>query len=160
MCWQLATSVRHDRDEKLAARADALYWLLQKMAGTSQRVPKLAAPRVDGSSPARPDYSALHAAADKLSRTAAEADWSVEMTSSILAALAKTSADFRAELPAQQHALRAERLVLALDRLLASTPRSAAEASLNDLFKFAQSLPDFDPARFSAALDKFALNLN
>jgi hypothetical protein len=153
MSWQLATSVRHDRDEKLAARTDALSWLLQKVAHANPAVARFAA--FDTNS----GYSGIQAAADKLSRAAAEADWSAEITSSILVGLAKTSADFRAELPAPQHALRAERLALALDRLLASKPRPAAEAPLNELFKLTQSLPDFDPPRFSSALDAFARTL-
>jgi hypothetical protein len=161
MCWQLATSVRHDRDEKLAARADALLWLLGKLDATQGSIPRLSASGVgDGAAPSRPDYSTLHSAADKLSRAAAEVNWSGEMTLSILAAFANTGADFRAQLPAQQHALRAERLVLALDRLLASKPRPAAEASVSDLFKLSQSLPDFDPGRFSATLDKLALTVD
>jgi hypothetical protein len=153
MSWQLSTSIRHQRDENLAARTDALLWLLQKAANASREVSQLAAFNTDSG------YSGIHAAADKLSRAAAEANWSAEMTSSILAGLAKSAADFRAALPARQHALRAERLVLALDRLIASKPRGSAEARLNDLFKIAQSLPDFDPARFSSALDEFARSL-
>ena len=150
MSWQL---VRPDRDEKLANRANALLWLLQKLDQANGGLPPTL--RLNGPSNT-PDYSALHSAADKLARSAAEVNWSAEMTSTILATLAKAGPDFRAELPVQQHALRAERLVLALDRLLASTNRSSADARLNDLFKFTQSLPDFDPARFGATLDELA----
>jgi len=154
MSWQLATSIRHNPDEKLTGRANALFWLLQKLDEANRGLPPTL--RLNGPSNTPPDYSALHSAADKLARSAAEINWTAEMTSTFLATLAKTGPDFRAELPAQQHALRAERLVLALDRLLASTTRTSADARLNDLFKLTQSLPDFDPARFSAALDEFA----
>ena len=53
-------------------------------------------------------------------------------------------------------ARRAERLVLALDRLLAAENNHKADAQLNQLFKLAQSIPDFDPKQFSAALEKFS----
>jgi hypothetical protein len=82
------------------------------------------------------------------------------MTSSVLGALTETVPDFRKELPALRHALRAERLVLALDRLLASSPPPSAEAEIDELFKLTQSLPDFDPARFSGALEKLARALD
>ena len=154
MSWQLATSIRHNPDEKLTGRANALLWLLQKFDEANRGF------RLNGPSNNPPDYSALHLAADKLARSAAEMDWTAEMTSTLLATLAKTGPDFRAELPAQQHAFRAERLVLALDRLLASITRSSADARLNELFKLTQSLPDFDPARFSATLDEFARTLD
>jgi hypothetical protein len=158
MCWQLSTSVRHQPDDKLQARADALLWLLQKLDGPHiglTTLPSLRNKPSEGNS----DYAALQSRADKLARDAAGMNWSSDVTSSFLLVLAKTGADFRVESPAPQHALRAERLVLALDRLLASRPRPSAEALLNDLFKLAQSVPDFDPARFSIALDKFALAL-
>ena len=167
MCWELsggATGTPMDRDlaalrpasdEKLIARAGALLWLLQKLDAANQRVPKLSSARVEGVNE-KPDYSGLQAAADKLARSAAEVTWSADMTSSVLGVLARAAPDFRKELPAAQHALRAERLVLALDRLLASSPRPAAEAEIDELFKLTQSSPDFDPARFSGALEKLA----
>ena len=55
--------------------------------------------------------------------------------------------------PAVQ-ARRAERLVLALDRLLSALEEKAglkpASEKLNELFKEVQSLPDFDAAKFAA----------
>lgn len=54
---------------------------------------------------------------------------------------------------------RAERLVLALDRLVAGLKEDALarqlDAPLNQLFKDAQSLPDFDPQQFANHLDEF-----
>lgn len=163
MCWELSGGAtgtsRPASDEKLIARTDALLWLLQKLDAANQRVPKLSTARVEGAN-AKPDYPGLQVTADKLARSAAEVTWSADMTSSVLGVLARAAPDFRKELPAQQHALRAERLVLALDRLLASSPRPTAEAELDELFKLAQSLPDFDPARFSGALEKLARALD
>jgi hypothetical protein len=149
MAWELTRDATGN--ENVSARANALLWLLGKLHESNANVPRLNT--VSG------DYSAVQTAADKLARAAAEITWSAEMTSSILSALAKTGPDFRDDLPKQQHALRAERLVLALDRLLASAPHPKADTHLNELFKLTQSLPDFDPARFSAALDQFKLAL-
>jgi hypothetical protein len=161
MCWELSGGAtgasRPAPDEKLIARADALLWLLQKLDAANQRVPKLGTARTANT---KPDYAELQAAADKLARSAADVSWFAEMTSSVLGTLARTAPDFRKELPAQQHALRAERLVLALDRLLASSPGPTAETELDELFKLTQSIPDFDPARFSTALEKLALALD
>jgi len=163
MCWELSEGTtgtsRPASDEKLIARADALLWLLQKLDTASQGVPKLSPARVEGLNK-KPSYSELQAAADKLARSAADISWSTEMTSSILVTLARAAPDFRKELPALQQALRAERLVLALDRLLASSPRPTAEAELDELFKLTQSVPDFDPARFGGALEKLARSLD
>ena len=55
------------------------------------------------------------------------------------------------------HARRAERLVLALDRLAPASVRanSAVDQSLNKLFADAQSLPDFDPNQFAKDLNTF-----
>ena len=149
MAWDLTRDATGN--ENVSARADALLWLLGKLEASNVSVPRL--------NTIRGDHSAVQTAADKLARSAAEITWSAEMTSSILATLAKTGPDFRAELPKQHHALRAERLVLALDRLLASAPHPSADRHLNELFKLTQSLPDFDPARFSAAVDQFKLAL-
>ena len=61
-------------------------------------------------------------------------------------------------------AYRAERLVLALDRLLASLPAKqrpmAAGAALDRLFQLAQSIPEFDPADFARELAAFEKTLN
>jgi len=148
-------TLRPAPDERLMARADALLWLMQKLNAANQSVPKLSTARVEGVNE-KLDYPGLQAAADRLARSAAHVSWSADMTSSVLGVLARVAPDFRKELPAQQHAMRAERLVIALDRLLASSPRPSAETELNELFKLTQSLPDFDPARFGGTLEKLA----
>ena len=57
-------------------------------------------------------------------------------------------------------ARRAERLVLALDRLVAASPEfnknEPVQSALNQLFKLAQSIPDFDSKQFADALQKFS----
>jgi hypothetical protein len=60
-------------------------------------------------------------------------------------------------------ACRAERLVLALDRLLAALPADSRKADvsgqLDRLFRLAQSIPDFSPADFARELDVFSQRL-
>src|SRR6185369_15242434 len=99
-------------------------------------------------------------AADRLARRSAEMAWPEKTTAAMLQALANSSADFHQKGVSQpQQARRAERLVLALDRLVANQPRRSEEGRLNELFQLSQSIPDFDPARFATALDKFAKEL-
>ncbi|HUS34535.1 MAG TPA: hypothetical protein VM680_04205, partial [Verrucomicrobiae bacterium] len=101
------------------------------------------------------------AAADILARDLAEFTWSNETTGAILKTLASVGSDFKKpQTFPEQHARRAERLVLALDRLF--TPPAAgskAEAKLKNLFALAQSIPDFKAVSFAAALDDFASEL-
>jgi hypothetical protein len=86
------------------------------------------------------------------------------LTKKYLSLLANDSAAFRdASVSQLLQARRAERLVLALDRLVAALPElknnEPAQSSLNQLFKLAQSIPDFDPKQFSGALENFSAAL-
>ena len=86
--------------------------------------------------------------------------WLKEAAPKRLSALANTSAAFRDTVISQPlHARRAERLVLALDRLTLALPDpKAAEqlrAPLKKLFADVQSLPDFAPATFADHLAEF-----
>jgi hypothetical protein len=99
-------------------------------------------------------------ASDLLARKAAQT-WEPQFAGAVLARLAATQADFLdPATPPLDQACRAERLVLALDRLLAAMPparRTAeASASLDRLFHLAQSQPDFVPADFARELEGFA----
>ena len=90
----------------------------------------------------------------------AELHWSEELTRKCLALLAGTSEAFRdKKIPAPLHARRAERLVLALDRLVTGLGNAAADPSLSRalhrLFDDTQSLPDFDPNQFADKLKEF-----
>ena len=101
---------------------------------------------------------------DQVAKTAAGLDWSDAITRKFLYVLAGSSKDFRDDSVSQNlQARRAERLVLALDRLVAALPElknnEPVQASLNQLFKLAQSVPDFEPKPFAAALEKFAAAL-
>jgi hypothetical protein len=105
--------------------------------------------------------SRIQAECDELARDVAATNWTDEMTSQVLSALTKTSASFRdAAVPQNQQARRAERLVLALDRLFIGKNNPRANAELDHIVKLAQSLPDFDPKEFAGALDKFSQSIN
>jgi hypothetical protein len=94
---------------------------------------------------------------DKLAARVAGLDWLLQKCgdSPDLARLAATSGDFEdASVSREVQARRAGRLVLALDRL------SSSKADVDELFKLAQSLPDFDPKKFAEALQRFASKLN
>ena len=100
---------------------------------------------------------------DKVAIAAAGMDWSDVMTRKFLHALA-SSKDFRDTSVSQPlQARRAERLVLALDRLVAVLPElknnAPVQSALNQLFKLAQSVPDFDPKPFAVALQQFSAAL-
>ena len=150
MEWQIANT--QEPDEKLHARKEALFWLMQKISA------------VDSSYPA-PSFlhtkyipATVQKWADDLARATAE-NWSAENSRKALEILAATKGDFQ-NISGELLARRAERLVLALDRLLAAEKNHKADAELNQLFKLAQSLPDFDPKPFAEALEKFSAALN
>jgi hypothetical protein len=144
--WQLSKTLD---DKKLRDKWNALLWLLEKVpsAKESQSI----------------DPAATQFWSDELARKTSAANWSPNSTRDILNLLAKTADDFRSKKVSQAvHARRAERLVLALDRLiLASAPKlkSATDAELNELFSLVQSLPDFDPQKFAATLEKFSAKI-
>ncbi len=107
--------------------------------------------------------SALHlteTAPDAIARTVASRNWSEADTTAVLRALTGAAEDFRQSnvaMPVQ--ARRAERLVLGMDRLVASLPEArarAVETPLNELFRLVQSLPDFNNLKFSTALTSLA----
>ena len=103
------------------------------------------------------DFESVQSWADKLAQEKSDTTWTDQMTRECLARLASTASSFSDTRVHQSlHARRAERLVLALDRLLAAENNHQADAELNQLFKLAQSLPDFDPKAFAATLEKFS----
>ena len=140
--------------EKLTAPWTASLWLLQQLDGLDPALPSL--------KPAA-NATQAHPAADALARRAAELEWSHELTRQVLQRLAKTHTEFAdPKTPPPTHARRAERLVLALDRLTAPLDKAAMaklEPDLKELFALAQSLPDFAPEKFAKALESFEKKL-
>jgi hypothetical protein len=97
---------------------------------------------------------------DDLAIAAAKISWTEKLSQTTLSALANTSADFSEAVPQPVNARRAERLVLALDRLVAGLPElknnEPVQSALNQLFKLAQSVPDFETKRFADGLQRFS----
>ncbi|HEV2692482.1 MAG TPA: multiheme c-type cytochrome [Verrucomicrobiae bacterium] len=154
MSWQLDQAHAFEAGASfsgtnLVAGCYAVAWLLHAATADNADVAKHS-----------DDFAALQQWADTLASEKAAA-WSDQLTQDCLTRLANTSASFPdSKIPQPVQARRAERLVLALDRLLAAQNNHKADAELNQLFKLAQSVPDFDPAQFAAALEKFATALS
>jgi len=140
--------------EKLTEPWTAALWLLQKLDGLDSALPALRSAA---------NATQAHPAADTLARRAAELEWSHDLTRQALQRLAKSHTEFAdAKIPRLQQARRAERLVLALDRLTAPLDKAALaklEPDLKELFVLAQSLPDFAPEKFAKVLEGFAKKL-
>ena len=137
-------------ETNLTERVYALSWLLRHATGQGLEPGTMAE-----------DFEGRQRLADELAREKSNSAWSDQMTHDCLTRLANLAPDFRDEkISSRMHARRAERLVLALDRLLAAENNHKADAELNQLFKLAQSIPDFDSKPFAAALEKFAAALN
>ena len=147
MSWQLEREAAPS--ENLRARWEGLRWLLEKAAAKE----KTGAPPVDG-------FARVREWSDQLARAISEREWPANQTRETLLKLAGTQEDFLLpKLAPAVQARRAERLVLALDRLMATLEEKAdlkpASEKLNGLFREVQSLPDFDAAKFAARLRDF-----
>lgn len=155
MLWQLDRTA--SRDPKLVARASALLWLFENLNTITNDFPKT---DLRESALSAGEIRKARASADILARELSDLKWSALQTQSVLMAVAHTSGSFKkpSAFP-EQHARRAERLVLALDRLVDPGNAPEADAQLKNLFKLAQSIPDFDPAKFASALESFANTL-
>ena len=155
MSWQLAQEKSPTTNQ--INRWAGLGWVLQTATSNSN---------IKTPPPVVPDEAVRLAASsqndsDEMARDFAAANWSDEKTRKILSALAGSGASFRDSAVSQNlQARRAERLVLALDRLVAALPElknnQPLQSSLKELFQLAQSLPDFDPKPFATALEKFS----
>ncbi len=159
MSWQLSREPAPT--ENAVNRWSALLWLLQTVGPMNGVLP---ADATVASEPSALNAERTQKWADHLARTAAAMPWSAESTSQCLLTLAGTAGDFREKRTSRAaQARRAERLVLALDRLImgwkdAQTAKRL-EIPLNQLFKDAQSLPDFDPEPFATHLEEFQKTL-
>ncbi|MCX6938841.1 MAG: multiheme c-type cytochrome [Verrucomicrobia bacterium] len=149
VAWREAAAARASGRDTLAGvdeRERALAWLVRRAAGATG----LGAGALD----------VAGGEADGLAR-AAEAGWKTADGERVLYALAGCAAEFTAEeVSVREQAYRAERLVLALDRLLAAWPERArangAGPQLANLFAAAQSVPDFEPQKFAGLMAEFA----
>jgi hypothetical protein len=157
--WQLTRE--KTADVKLLDRWRALVWLLERAASA----PGLPASPIFSAESDPEDFARTRKAADDYARRVAGTAWSDALTRSLLTRLVGAAGDFRdnAVTPAR-HARRAERLALALDRLGKALPperfSAAASADVDELFKLAQSVPDFDPAAWARTLERLAGKLS
>jgi hypothetical protein len=134
-------------DKTLAAQQRALVWLLQQVPGVRASANATLAP------------AAAAAWSNELAETVSRREWSPAMSADALRALAGASTGFTdAAVPIAERELRAERLVLGLDRLLKAvhgTPSPPGAVELAGLFDQVQDRDQFDPQSFCAQLRKF-----
>ena len=156
MSWQLsqihgvAEMSQRRSETNLVERICALSWVLHEVTGNKEVVQLFAE-----------DIASIQDWADKLAREKAEAVWSDQTTYECLTRLANLSPSFLdSQIRGSIQGRRAERLVLALDRLVAALPElknnQPVQTALNQLFNLTQSIPDFDPKQFAGTLDKFS----
>ncbi len=160
MSWQLSREA--EPDDRLTARWSALLWLLQKLDRLDGKFPTL--PNIPAER-ASQNFLATLKASDELAQRVSASQWTDEMSRKALKRLASISNDFRQPGMANPfQACRAERLVLALDRLFVSCKSihraSSAEADLNRLFRQVQSLPEFNAPAFADVLNQVAHSLD
>jgi Cytochrome c554 and c-prime len=162
MSWQLANQ-KSELTENQILRWWSSSILLRLAQETDARFPKF-----DSS----PEYYNTRNAAifsqcqdwsDKLAHAVAKLDWPPTNTSKCLKLVASGWGFTNCGGDVSGKARLAERHVLALDRLVAALPElktnEPAQSALNQLFKLAQSIPDFDPKQFADTLQKFSTAL-
>lgn len=155
MSWHLAQQSEPLQND--LERFTALRWLLSKVGLN----PDSAGKQLD-----KPiEFSAVQRAAENLAQEAARATWPAERIGSTLKRLAGLHLEFAdGAIPKAIQARRAERLVLALDRLSVALPehgaRTKSNRELDELFRAVQALPDFDPPKFAKLLQQFAAALS
>jgi len=162
MSWHLEHASTPDVDPSAIARWQALLWLLARAANAITNFPQFADSKTDAT-PA--NFQRVRELSDALARAAAELAWSPELNERLIRQLAGATSDFAdATVSRLLQASRAERLVLGLDRVFVAIGKgkdreaavTAADTQLKVLFKYVQSLPDFDSATFAKALAAFS----
>lgn len=146
-------------DQNVVLRWQALKWLVQQTRTASPTVEHLV-PLSNETT--RANLEAVHRIADQLAKEVADAEWTGLQTQQLLKRLASLSGEFRSRISQEMSARRAERLVLALDRVTAALPEGDAknlDASLKQLFASAQVLEDFKADVFAKQLETLAAKL-
>lgn len=155
MSWQLSNET--GAQTNLEQRWAGLFWALSQVQDAGDGWP--AAPTI-GKNSSTDQFELVRKWSDSLARAVSDAAWTDELTRKCAAKLAGAAdAFYETELPARAQARRAERLVLALDRLTLGLTHAnrdpKVEEALNRLFADAQSVPDFDPNQFANDLKEF-----
>jgi hypothetical protein len=147
LSWELSNEKSPDRE--LVERWSGLVWVL----GAQEQ------PTLNLISPSHEDFEHAKVSYDRFAKQFAEGEFSIDPVKAVgwLASSGNTFAD--KNISKSLLSRRAERLVLALDRLLpeirGARANDAVNQSLNKLFADAQSLPDFDPNQFAKDLNTF-----
>lgn len=157
MSWQLQRE--HKPLESVVQRWQALKWLLQQTRDVMPMADHLV------SLPDAPEKKMLvevQHIADQLAKAAADMEWSDEQTRKVLKRMAASATYFDGKSSKALAGRRAERLVLALDRLTAALPAAEVkplDGDIKKLFAGAQVLQDFAPASFAQDLNELARKL-
>ncbi len=142
LSWQLARDPQPTA--RLKARWSSVLWVLQQ-ADDDPTLPPLSSLKLE---PTPENATQAQTLSDEFAKRATAIEWSAARSRLMLARLAATGPVFAAEdIPGEVQACRAERLVLALDRLVDSLGPEvrASRTDLDRLFSLVQSVPDFNP---------------
>jgi len=154
--WMLARSGTPDAEA--TARWSALVWLLAKATANQTGFQVIDPP---GETANQAMFLATQKQADLLARQAAAIPGNNLRTAAMLQSLVATESEFVVSRAPSAELLfrRAQRLVLALDRLSRAAGPQAGAANLGALFADVQTRPDFQPAKFAADLKTFRTTL-
>ena len=156
MSWDLSKNEMHDTET--TARWKGLAWLLGKVMSNQTDLPVIDQPSAT-MSPGW--YANVQEQSDRLARRAAEHQFSDDVARQLLQVLTALDSEFIASKETSADLLfrRAQRLVLALDRLSVALSRQSPDLTrdraLNQLFDDVRSRADFQPARFAEHLKDF-----
>lgn len=154
MSWHLATE--KNPHAEATNRWAGLAWVLQQVNLANEGRPVL---QLESFPLEAKNAKPAQQWADQLAQHVGGLEWNDALTQKCLLRLANSGATFgEKEMPQPVQARRAERLVLALDRLIQALPTTrtaAVNESLNRLFTGAQSIPDFDPNQFAEDFKEF-----
>ncbi len=147
MSWQLANQPAPDRN--LVERWSGLVWVLGCQEQAS----------VNLVSPSQETFKETQAAYDRFAQQFADGKFSLDPAKAVRWLVTSGNSFADKNIATSILSRRAERLVLALDRLVPELPgaktNAAVNQSLNKLFTDAQSLPDFSPNQFAKDLNTF-----
>ena len=160
MSWDLSKS--ETPDAEAVARWKGLAWLLAKATAHQTSLPIISTLSETTSSAS---FRATQEQSDLLARRAAEYQFSSDFAQQLLRALAATDSEFVTSKETSRDVLfrRAQRLVLALDRLSNAIAQRATAAAknpaLNQLFEDIRSGADFQAPRFVEHLRSFGATI-
>jgi hypothetical protein len=159
MSWALSKNEMPGADA--TAKWKGLAWLLAKATAQRTNLPVIDQP---GETTSRAGFTGAQEQADLLARRAAESSFSADFAQQLLRALAATDSEFVVSKTSQDLAFhRAQRLVLALDRLNAAVSGPGSGAARNPalvkLLEDARSRADFQMPQFVEHLRNFGATI-